>query len=204
MYSFFEGFFLGISLIAAIGAQNLFVLRQGLLRQHVFMVASLTAICDFLMIGIGTMGIGSLFANISWLRVTMVIGGIFFLGYYAFKSFSSAMKGNANLSIVSNNPVKDRNSLILNTLAFSLFNPHAVLDTVVIIGGFSSQFADITERWLFAMGAGTSSVVWFFPLAYGAQFLVPIFQKPVFTRYLDGTIGFMMCFVIYSLIKSEL
>ena len=204
MYPFFEGFSLGICLIAAIGAQNLFILRQGLLRQHVFMVTSLTALCDFFMIGIGTMGIGSAFANIPWLRMTVVIGGILFLGYYAFKSFSNAMKGNPNLFITDVDPIKNRNTLILNTLAFSLLNPHAILDTVVIIGGFSSQFANITERSLFAIGAGSSSIAWFFPLAYGAQFLIPIFRKPIFARYLDTAIGFIMCFIIYSLIKSEL
>lgn len=134
----------------------------------------------------------------------MVIGGILFLSYYALKSFSHAIKGKTNLLVTNSDPINSRNTLILNTLAFSLLNPHAILDTVVIIGGLSSQFANITERSLFAVGAGTSSIIWFFPLAYGAQFLTPLFRKPIFARYLDAAIGVIMCLIIYFLINNEL
>lgn len=203
--SFIEGFLLGISLIAAIGAQNIFVLRQGLTGNHLFMTAGICALCDSLLISCGSLGIGSLVAGIAWLRVAAVISGLFFLCYYAAKSFLQAFRHNSQIVLaVADGSIVTRKRLMLSALGFSLLNPHAVLDTVVLIGGLSGQFDELESRFFFASGAISASVVWFFSIAYGACFMRPLFRNPYFAAGLDIFVGTIMSWAAWSLIQSEL
>lgn len=200
-----EGFFLGISLIAAIGAQNLFVLRQGIKGEHVFTTAVVSSFCDFLMIGIGTMGAGSLIASVPGLKRLAVICGIIFLLYYGFKSCLNLVQGRS-LELVmasADGESSSRKTVVLSAVGFSLLNPHAVLDGVVLIGGISGQYEVLVDRAIFAGGAGFASIVWFFCLGYGAKMAGPLFYKPAFAKGLDVFIAGIMFGIAWSLARTE-
>lgn len=200
-----EGFFLGISLIAAIGPQNFFVIRQGIIGRHLFMVAGISALCDFALICIGTMGVGSIISDIFWLRQTAAMCGVIFLSYYAFKSFYNAIKGESFLlTATADGVAMHQRTIILSALGFSLFNPHAILDTVILIGGLSAQFPSTFSRVSFAIGAGAASVIWFFSLTYGARFFAPYFRSPYFATIVDVLIGSIMCWIGLSLFLKEI
>lgn len=198
-----QGFGLSIGLIIAIGAQNSFVLRQGLLRKHVFVTALISSLGDVILILIGISGVGSIIADNKLLINIALWGGAIFLFYYGIRSLKSALTENT-LS-------KDRNPEISTTqkqavtaaFAFSLLNPHAILDTVVLIGSVSSQYLGI-NKMLFGIGASFASVVWFFGLAYGAVWLNPMMEKPQAEKILDIIIGVIMISIGYSLIEKAL
>lgn len=200
-----EGFFLGLSLIAAIGAQNLFVIRQGILGQHLFLTAGLSALCDIFLIGLGTMGAGTVIANVPWLRQAAVISGVMFLGYYGLRSFLNVARGQSLMQLATpQGAIVNQKNIIASAIGFSLLNPHAYLDTVVLIGGISAQFETAVERMLFALGASASSIFWFFSLAYGARLISPFFRKQQFAIGLDILSGTIMFWIAWSLIQSEL
>ena len=189
--SFLIGFILGFSLILAIGAQNSFVLRQGLMGRHVFTVALFCSLSDALLISIGVAGI-SIFLNnyinliSDWLFAVAAI----WLACYGLLRLKDAIKGNSALVIES----ASSNGLIstLSLLAALTFaNPHVYLDTVVLIGSVSQQFPGNT-KFAYVLGASLASFVFFFSLAYGAKFLSPIMQRPIAWRVLDSFIAFVM------------
>lgn len=197
-----EGFFLGISLIVAIGAQNLFVLRQGIKGQHVLTTAVVSSLCDFLMISVGTMGAGTLVASMPQLQRVAVMGGIAFLLYYGIKSCVSLVRGHSlELVTVTDGVMIPRKTVVLSAMGFSLLNPHAVLDGVVLIGGLSGQYELLMDRMFFASGAGIASVVWFFCLGYGAKALGPLFRNPFFAKMLDVVVAGGMFGIAWSLVE---
>lgn len=199
-----EGFFLGISLIAAIGAQNLFVLRQGIKGEHVLTTALVSSLCDFAMICVGTMGAGSLIASVPALRQIAVVCGIIFLLFYGLKACLNLIQGRSlELVMASDGVSVPRKTVVLSALSFSFLNPHAVLDGVVLIGGLSGQYAILADRAMFTIGAGVSSVVWFFCLGYGAKMLGPLFRKPVFAMGLDVLSGGIMFGIAWNLVRTE-
>lgn len=199
-----EGFFLGISLIAAIGAQNLFVLRQGIKGEHVLTTTLITSLCDFAMIGIGTMGAGSFIASVPGLKQVAVFCGIVFLIYYGLKSCLNLVQGKSlELVMVTEGGSLPRKTVILSALGFSLLNPHAVLDGVILIGGLSGQYEILGDRAIFALGAGIASIVWFFCLGYGAKMFGPVFRKPVFAKGLDVIVAGIMFGIAWNLAKTE-
>ena len=189
--AFLTGFTLGFSLILAIGAQNSFVLRQGLMGRHVFAVALFCSLSDALLIFIGVAGI-SIFLNnyinlmSDWLFAVAAI----WLACYGLLRLKDAIKGNSALVIES----ASSNGLI-STLSFlavlTFANPHVYLDTVVLIGSVSQQFPGNTKL-AYVLGASIASFVFFFSLAYGAKFLSPIMQRPIAWRFLDSFIFFVM------------
>ena len=189
--AFFTGFILGFSLILAIGAQNTFVLRQGLMGRHVFVVALFCSLSDALLIFIGVAGI-SIFLNnhiylvSDWL---FAFASIWLTGYGLLR-LKDAVKGNSALvaaSTLNNGIVSTLSFLVVLTFA----NPHVYLDTVILIGSVSQQFPG-NIKFAFAIGAALASFVFFFSLAYGAKFLSPIMQRPLAWRVLDGFIAFVM------------
>jgi L-lysine exporter family protein LysE/ArgO len=199
-----EGFLLGLSMIAAIGVQNLFVLRQGIIGQHTFLTASLCCACDFFLVSIGSMGAGSIIAESTWLKALMVGGGVVFLCYYAGRSFLNILKGQSlELLSTPQGTIVDRRTIILSALGFSLLNPHAILDTVVLIGGLSGQFSTLTERSIFALGVAISSVVWFFSIAYGARLFGPMLCRRNFAIALDLFTGCLMSWIAFDLVKAH-
>lgn len=195
--AFLPGFLLGLSLIIAIGAQNAFVLRQGLRKEHVFMVCLICAGSDALLIAAGVAGFGLAAARLPWLQNVMRFGGAAFLTFYAIRAFTSALRSTGTLSPLQGTSVSLRKT-VLTVLGFTWLNPHVYLDTLVLLGSVSTQYAG--HRIYFALGAMTGSVLFFFSLGYGARLLRPIFERPTAWRILDFSIGCIMTAVAVKLI----
>jgi L-lysine exporter family protein LysE/ArgO len=196
--SFLTGFFLGISLILAIGAQNAFVLRQGIIRQHVFVVALFCSISDAMLIFIGVTSI-SLLLNDFIHEYSKIIFGFaaLWLCIYGFIRLYSAFKGNSMI-IVSNIKSNSLVNAISISAIFTFANPHVYLDTMILIGSISQQFEDL-NRVYFAFGACIASFVWFFGIAYGAKLLTPMMQKPSHWSILDLFIASIMFIIALNL-----
>lgn len=199
--SFLQGFGTGGGLIIAIGAQNAFVLSQGIRKNHPLIIALICIFCDATLIAVGTAGVGSLISKNPVLIKFATGGGALFLLYYGFMSLKSAFKPK---SLEAADTIEySLKSVILTTLAVTLLNPHLYLDTVVLIGSISSSFpAD--ERLLFTIGAITASIIWFLSLSYGARVLSPLFKKPIAWRVLDSMICLVMWGIAISLVNSNL
>jgi L-lysine exporter family protein LysE/ArgO len=189
--AFLSGFILGLSLILAIGAQNSFVLRQGLMGRHVFIVALFCSLSDALLISIGVAGI-SIFLNNYIDLVSDWLFGIsaIWLAGYGLLRLRDAVIGKSVL-IAENSSVNGLVSTLSFLSVLTFANPHVYLDTVVLIGSVSQQFPDNTKL-AYAIGASIASFVFFFSLAYGAKFLSPIMQKPIAWMILDSFIAFVM------------
>ena len=199
MYSaFFTGFFLGLSLIVAIGAQNVFVLRQGILRQHVLYIALFCSIADSLLIVLGIAGISYFFEDFI-IEYSEVIFGIasFWLFMYGVLRLRSALRSNSTITSSNQESSNLKNVIsIITILTFA--NPHVYLDTMILIGSISQQFPDI-KRLYFAFGACSASFFWFFGIAYGANLLTPVMQKPGHWRVLDSLIAIIMFVIAINL-----
>ncbi len=194
--SLIAGFALGFSLILAIGAQNAFVLRQGLRREHVFALCLTCAVSDAILIGAGVAGFGTLAQAAPWFETVMRYGGAVFLTWYALRSFRSAWQGGAVMEAAPGQR-SSRRAALLTVLAFTWLNPHVYLDTVVLIGSISAQYDD---RIGFALGAMSSSFVFFFSLGYGARVLSPVFARPRAWQVLDVVIGIVMLAIALKLV----
>ncbi|MEH6786464.1 MAG: LysE/ArgO family amino acid transporter [Paracoccus sp. (in: a-proteobacteria)] len=187
MLSFAAGLGTGLSLILAIGAQNAFVLKQGLLRHHIFAVCLFCAVSDALLIALGVAGMTSIALAAPWLLVAMKWGGVAFLIVYGARSFAAALRGGEGLR-----PEGKRASLtatLATIAALTWLNPHVWLDTVVLLGAISAQWPSTVG---FALGAMTGSVLFFFGLGYGARLLVPVFARPSSWRWLEAGVGVVM------------
>ena len=189
--AFLSGFILGFSLILAIGAQNSFVLRQGLIGRHVFIVALFCSLSDALLISIGVAGI-SIFLNNYIDLVSDWLFGIsaIWLAGYGLLRLRDAVIGKSVL-IAENSSVNGLVSTLSFLSVLTFANPHVYLDTVVLIGSVSQQFPDNTKL-AYVLGASIASFVFFFSLAYGAKFLSPIMQRPIAWQLLDSFIAFVM------------
>ncbi|WP_209597865.1 LysE/ArgO family amino acid transporter [Ruegeria sp. HKCCSP351] len=194
--SMIAGFALGFSLILAIGAQNAFILRQGLRREHVFLLCLTCSMSDAVLIVAGVTGFGTLAHSAPWFEPVMRYGGVAFLTWYGLRSFGSALRGGAVMETGSG-PRTSLRTAMLAVLAFTWLNPHVYLDTVVLIGSISAQYDD---RVGFAIGAVTSSFVFFFSLGYGAGVLSPVFARPRAWQVLDAVIGVVMLGIALKLV----
>ncbi|MDA7965132.1 LysE/ArgO family amino acid transporter [Ruegeria sp.] len=194
--SLIAGFALGFSLILAIGAQNAFVLRQGLRREHVFALCLTCALSDAILIAAGVAGFGALAQAAPWFEPVMRFGGAVFLTWYGLRSLASAWRGGAAMEVGGGQKTSIRAAL-LTVMAFTWLNPHVYLDTVVLIGSISAQYDD---RLGFALGAMTSSFVFFFSLGYGARILTPYFTRPRAWQVLDVVIGLVMLGIALKLV----
>ena len=192
------GFFLGISLIVVIGAQNAFVLRQGILQKHVFFIALFCAISDSLLIILGITGI-SVFLSDFIFDFSNIIYGFSALWLFGYGVLRLRSAFNSDLILEINN--SDSNGLastisIIAVLTFA--NPHVYLDTMILIGSVSQQFIG-DNKISFAIGACFASFVWFFGLAYGAKTLILLMQKPLSWRFLDFLIAIIMFTIAINL-----
>jgi len=186
------GFALGLSLILAIGAQNVFVLRQGLLRQHVLLVVLFCASADMILILAGVAGLSLLIADAvsQYLSVLFGLAALWLAGYGVMR-LSSAIR--ASGAINTDAPAVSTVTAVLTTAAMLTFgNPHVYLDTVVLIGAVSLSFHGLS-KWAYGAGAATASFAFFFLLGYGASLLAPIMQRPNAWRVLDTLIALVMC-----------
>ncbi|EPX76301.1 LysE/ArgO family amino acid transporter [Salipiger mucosus] len=187
MQSAIAGFALGLSLILAIGSQNAFVLRQGLRREHVGTVVAICALSDAALIAAGVSGFGALTRSVPGLEWAMRLLGVAFLGWYGARTLGAAWRGGDRLEAGA--AAGSRRAAVLTCLAFTWLNPHVYLDTVVLLGAVSSQYADRT--W-FALGAMSASLCFFTALGYGARALAPLFARPGAWRALDLLVGLTM------------
>ena len=189
--AFLSGFILGFSLILAIGAQNSFVLRQGLMGRHVFIVALFCSLSDALLISIGVAGISIFLNNYIDLASDWLFGiSAIWLAGYGLLRLRDAVIGKSVL-ITENSSVTGLVSTLYFLSVITFANPHVYLDTVVLIGSVSQQFPDNTKL-AYVLGASIASFVFFFSLAYGAKFLSPIMQRPIAWQLLDSFISFVM------------
>jgi L-lysine exporter family protein LysE/ArgO len=194
-----SGFVLGGSLIVAIGAQNAFILRQGLMRRHVFILCFICALSDALLIAAGVGGMGAIVSQSKALILVVTLGGAVFLGSYALLAFRRAAKP---VAMVAGTPEGlSLKAAVLTCLAFTFLNPHVYLDTVLLLGSLSAKFEG-SERTAYGAGAMIASFVWFFGLGYGARLLAPVFARPAAWRVLDGLIGFVMGALALGLLWS--
>ena len=193
------GLSIGLGLIVAIGAQNAFVLRQGLRREHVFAVAATCAVSDALLIAVGVGGFNRLVAAASWVDPALRYGGAAFLAWYGAESLRSAIRSTHGLTL-SDQPTTGLAATLLTCLALTWLNPHVYLDTVVLLGAVSTRFPG--EERVFAFGAATASAVFFFGLAYGATHLRPLFASPKSWRLLEAAIAVMMWSLAVKLVLN--
>jgi L-lysine exporter family protein LysE/ArgO len=191
------GYALGLSLILAIGAQNAFVLRQGLRREHVLAVVLVCALSDAVLIAAGVAGFGALTAMVPGLERVMRYGGAAFLLVYGARAFWAAWRGGAMLE--AGTGAGGLRRAVLTCLALTWLNPHVYLDTVVLLGAVSAQYAD---RLAFGAGAVAASFTFFFALGYGARLLAPLFRRPASWRLLDAGVGAVMWAIAWALLAG--
>ena len=196
--SFLTGFFLGFSLIVAIGAQNTFVLRQGILGQHVFYIALFCALSDTLLISIGVAGISFFLNNFINQNLNILFGlSAVWLAGYGIIRLKSVFKSDKTIEI----EVSTLNGLfptISIAAVLTFLNPHVYLDTMILIGSISQQFSGF-YKITFALGACLASFVFFFSLAYGAKLLTPVIQRPFSWKILDSLIALIMFTIAFKL-----
>ena len=197
------GLGLGLSLIIAIGAQNAFVLRQGLRREHVLLVVAICALSDLALIALGIGGGGLLFAAVPWLvQVVRWVGAAFLLLYgllAARRALRPSQLGTENAAAPK---AAGALAIALTCLALTWLNPHVYLDTVVLLGSVASTHGE--ARWAFGAGAGLGSILWFSALGFGARLLGPLFARPVAWRVLDAVIAVVMIGLAVSLAVTAL
>lgn len=198
MQSVLSGFFLSLSLILAIGAQNAFVLKQGLKKHHVFWVCLACGASDALLIGLGIAGFGKIVEAFPAVESFARYAGALFLFAYGGKSFFSAFQTSHSLE-PKGQLLDTLPKTLLTCMAFTWLNPHVYLDTLVLMGSVATQYEGIS-RVQFGAGAISASMVFFFSLGYGARFLAPLFHQPVAWKILDFAVGIIMFAIALSLV----
>ncbi|SFN42915.1 LysE/ArgO family amino acid transporter [Mycetocola miduiensis] len=191
------GLGLGLSLIVAIGAQNAFVLRQGLRREHVAVVVLLCALSDAVLIALGVWGLGTLIEQAGWLLAVVRIAGAAFLVWYGIRSAVRSFRPGTLGAESGGSPIPFRTAVI-TVLALTWLNPHVYLDTVVLLGSIGASYGD--DQWWFAVGAMLGSVLWFSALGFGSRLLEPLFARPIAWRILDAAIALVMLALAASLL----
>ena len=197
---FFTGLTTGLTLIIAIGAQNAFILRQGLRGEHVFIVCLTCALSDALLIVLGVSAFACIAAIMPALEPAMRFAGAGFLIWYGAKSLVSAIRSSTVLVASTAAPAPLWPTLV-TCLALTFLNPHVYLDTVVLLGTISTQFPGAEA--IFAAGAATASMLFFFSLGYGARWLRPLFANPTAWRILDAAIAITMWLIALMLVAGR-
>ena len=190
------GFLTGLSLILAIGAQNAFVLRQGLRREHVGAIVAVCALSDAVLIGLGVAGFGTVTEALPWIVPAMRWLGVGFLIWYGALRLKAAWVGGEALAPAGAEPIALRRALV-TCLLFTWANPHVYLDTMVLLGSISTHYAP--QEALFGLGAAVSSVVFFCTLGFGARLLAPLFARPRAWVVLEAVVGVTMWAIAASL-----
>ncbi len=198
----FQGFGLSVSLIVAIGAQNAYLLKQGLKREHVFTLATICFVSDATLIALGCGGFGTLVQAYPQLIVAVTwIGALFLIGYglrNAWAALHPKPLDTGDAPAVSGGYRR----AALSMLALTWLNPHVYLDTVLLLGGIAGRYAG-TDRLAFALGAMGASGIWFYGLGYGARLLAPLFRKPITWRVLDALIALTMWTIAVLLLMHQ-
>ena len=193
-----SGLGLGLSLIVAIGAQNAFVLRQGLRREHIVAVIAICAVSDAVLIALGVAGAGWVFDRVPWLVEVVRWAGFAFLLVYGLLAARRALRPKVLAAAAGEEQRLSLLAVVGTCLALTWLNPHVYLDTVVLLGSVASTHGDL--RWAFGAGAIVASLLWFTALGLGARLLAPVFARPVAWRVLDGVIAVVMIVLAVSLV----
>ena len=188
MIALFTGLLTGLSLIIAIGAQNAFVIKQGLKREHVLLVVIICAASDALLIFLGTGGLGSLLQRHETLLELVRWFGVGYLTWFGLKSLRSIFQN--RILEPDQNTAPSRKSVALTCIGFTFLNPHVYLDTVIFLGSLANQFGE--KRWFFASGGALASIIWFTAIGFGAKAASQYMSKPIFWKVLDGVIASIM------------
>lgn len=190
------GYLFSLSLILAIGAQNAFVLRQGIANRHLFIVCTICALSDALLIQLGIFGMHTIKTVLPIFADIMRYGGALFLLIYGILRLNACWRGGETLNIDNDNP-PSRQKIILTTLAMTWLNPHVYLDTVLLLGSVAAQYTPYEEH--FAIGATLASFTFFFSLGYGARALRPWLARPSVWRIIELLIGIFMLYLAGNL-----
>jgi len=199
------GFVTGGSLIVAIGAQNAYVLRQGLLRHHVAAVVAVCAVSDIVLISAGVSGVGAVVDRAGWLVDVLRWFGVAFLLWYAAGSLRRAFRPE---SLTSDGAIREpRRTVVGKAVALTWLNPHVYLDTVLLIGSIAATHSHVSDqpldgRWWFAIGAVVASLVWFSGLGFGARMLAPLFARPRAWQVLELLIAATMLLIAVKLVRG--
>jgi L-lysine exporter family protein LysE/ArgO len=193
------GLLTGLSLIVAIGAQNAFVLRQGLIRQFVGPVVAICAVSDLVLISAGVAGIGAIVQHAPTALTVVRWLGVAFLTAYGVRSLWRARHAGALTPATEEEP-RMRGAVVQAT-ALTWLNPHVYLDTVLLLGSIAAHHGP-TGKWWFAVGAGAGSILWFSGLGYGARLLSPVLTRPRAWQILDVLIGLTMLAIAISLARG--
>ena len=188
MFAIIPGLLAGLSLIIAIGAQNAFVIRQGLTKKFVLLTVLICAFSDALLIALGASGLGALIKSNKNILEFVRWFGVAYLLWFAFKSAKSALKKEVLNS--AGEASADRKSVILTVLALTFLNPHVYLDTVILLGSISNQFG--SDKWFFVIGAMLASLIWFTAIGFGAKSASKFMSRPIFWKILDSIIAAIM------------
>ncbi|TCJ88597.1 LysE/ArgO family amino acid transporter [Cocleimonas flava] len=202
MSIFFTGLILGASLIIAIGAQNAYVLKQGLIKRHIFIICLICALSDAILIVIGTSGLGKFVHNHpDWLKIITWLGATYLI-IFGLMSLRSAFKSETLEIAAADGNSQNLRKVVTTVLALTFLNPHVYLDTVLLIGSIASPYSS-EQRLYFTVGAVCASFIWFFSLGYGARLLAPVFAKPNAWKFLNILIGLVMFSIAYQLITTD-
>ncbi|CAM2837463.1 LysE/ArgO family amino acid transporter [Acinetobacter celticus] len=196
--TYLQGLMIGLSLIVAIGAQNTFVLKQGLKKQNIFWVCFVCALSDSVLTTLGIAGFSSILHHYPSIIQFAKWGGALFLIWYGYQHAVQALKSQQTMQMSSGNESNLIQSILM-CLALTWLNPHVYLDTVIFMGSISTQFEHTVY---FALGAVSASWLFFFALGYGARVLIPIFESPKAWRVLDAIIAFIMWGIASSLLVN--
>ncbi len=196
---FVQGLVLSLGLIVAIGAQNAFVLRQGLRREHVGPVVLFCAVADAVLITAGVLGMAQALGERPLLAKALAVGGAGFLVHYGWQALRRARQVN-HLQAARGGEAMGRGAALAQAAAFTLLNPHVYLDTVLLVGSIGAQQPAALRGW-FVAGASAASLAWFIALGFGARWLAPVFARPRAWQVLDGLIGLTMWVLAALLVR---
>ncbi|WP_174525261.1 LysE/ArgO family amino acid transporter [Hydrogenophaga flava] len=199
---FVQGLLLCFGLIVAIGAQNAFVLRQGLRREHVVPVVLFCALADAALISAGVLGMAQALGRHPAFAQAMALAGALFLAWYGWQALQRARRA-SQLQAADGGPGRSRGAAMAQVAAFTLLNPHVYLDTVMLMGSIGAQHPEGLRGWFIA-GSSLASLVWFCGLGFGARWLAPLFAKHRAWQVLDGLIGLTMWTLSVLLLRHAL
>lgn len=192
MFVYLNGLFLGLSLIIALGPQNVFLIKQGAQKNHATLSAVICFICDFILICSSIAGLHELLQLRPVLQIWMMVLGTLFLLFYSAKALTNAFSKQSE-DAENAHPPRNRTQIILLALGFSILNPHAIIDSLVIIGGGSSGYPD--KEHIFLLGVLTSSFIWFSSLTFTARYFSDVLTKANVWKGIELISGLLMAFI---------
>jgi L-lysine exporter family protein LysE/ArgO len=190
-----SGFLASLSLIVAIGAQNAFLIKQGLLRSHVLLVVVVCSVSDTLLIVLGIGGLGTLIHSQPRALEYIRWFGVVYLTWFGMRSLRSALS--TQTLTVADADESSALRILVTVLTLTFLNPHVYLDTVILLGSIANQFP--SQRWLFALGASVASVIWFTSIGFGARAASKFMTRPSFWKILDSVIAVIMFTIAITL-----